>query len=131
MKQIKWFIGLSVLLLFNSCNNTSVIHELKGKWRIVNITTQNSHALKDTSNNMGAALMAVAFAMNGCDSISFSKDSMFCGSAYRGIYNCKDSFLFINSGSGVDTNLFEIINDTLVIRNQSDKHVLLVLKKAN
>ena len=123
-------ILLCAFILTNiGCNNLSKSLKLKGTWKVVSILPIDSNSVKDENDKKGYALSAVAFGLNGCDSITFHNDSTWCDDTYKATYEIKDKILLIKSVSNIDTFNFNKSNDTLLIKELHSKQILFTLVK--
>lgn len=108
------------------CRNSSSVSYLKGKWVLFAVAPTDTTS-KDSTGNLGLALLSISVAINGSDTFDFSSDSTYTNKDTKGTYHTNATSIYFNNNGQLDTFNYSLLNDTLSLRSR--EKYLLQLKK--
>jgi|GEM_PF-5256745 len=102
-------------MLMESCSNTDKsARQLEGTWQLTGIQLRKGYEMaKDDS--MGFALANLGLALHGFNKLYLRGDSMFFDESFQGVYRVQDTFLYLTNNGEVDTQIYEVRNDSLFL----------------
>ncbi|PQJ12896.1 hypothetical protein CJD36_003890 [Flavipsychrobacter stenotrophus] len=124
---MKYIIPIIIIaLVFAGCRNATTVASLKGKWILFAVAPTDTNS-KDSTGNLGLALLSISVAINGSDTFDFSSDSFYTNKDTKGTYHTNGTSIYFNNNGQMDTFNYSMINDTLSLRSR--EKYLLQLKK--
>ncbi len=102
-------------MLMESCSNTDKsARQLEGTWVLADAQLRKGYGLsKDDS--IGFSFANLGIALNGTNKMYLSGDSMFFDESFQGVYRVQDTFLYLTNNGEVDTQVYEVRNDSIFI----------------